>query len=102
MIVQQVTRPAIERDEEDCAWYQFIIGSHYEPEQLVFVDESAFDRRVSSRSFAWALSGCRARRWDVFIRGKWYYFHWILPCPNLTAQEGIQSYRHCHWTGLLL
>ena len=36
----------MEQDEEDCAQYQFIIESHYKPEQLVFIDESAFDRCV--------------------------------------------------------
>ena len=41
LIAQQVTRPAIEQDEDDRAQYQFIIGSHYEPDQLVFIDESA-------------------------------------------------------------
>ena len=68
----QVTRPAMERDEDDRAQYQFIIGSHYEPAQLVFVDESAFDRRVSRRQFAWAPIGSRARRRDFSIRGKRY------------------------------
>ena len=96
LIVQQVTRPAIERDEEDRAQYQFIIGSHYEPEQLVFVDESAFDRRVSRRSFAWAPLGCRARRRGFFIRGKRYDFHRTLAYLNSTSQVGIQSYPHCH------
>jgi hypothetical protein len=44
--------PSIEQDEEDCAPHQLIIGSHYEPEQIVFVDESAFDRCVSRCPFA--------------------------------------------------
>jgi hypothetical protein len=46
------------------------IGTYYEPEQLVFVDESAFDRRVSRRPYGWAPIGSRARRRDFFIRGK--------------------------------
>ena len=74
-LIQQVTCPAIERDEDDRAQYQLIIGSHYETEQLVFVDESAFDRRVTRRPYAWAPIGCWARRRDFFIRGKRYYLH---------------------------
>lgn len=46
----------------------------------MFVDESAFDRRVSHRPYAWAPSGNRARRRDFFIRGKRYS---ILPALSL-------------------
>jgi hypothetical protein len=103
LLIRQVTRPAIERDEDDRARYQLIIGSHYEPEQMVFVDESAFDRRVSRRPFAWAPIGSRARRRDFFIRGKRYYLHRILGFRFLSLSLiGIQSYRHCPWMGLLL
>jgi hypothetical protein len=42
-----VTRPAIERDDEDCTQYQLIIGMNYELEHLVFVDESAFNQNMS-------------------------------------------------------
>jgi len=82
----QVPCPAIERNEEDRAHYQLIIGSHYEPEQLVFVDESAFDRRVSRRSFAWAPIGCCARR-DFFIRGKQYS---VLPALSLDGIIAVE------------
>lgn len=45
--MQQVTHPAIEHDEEDHAQYQLVIGIYYKAEQLVFIDESAFNRNVS-------------------------------------------------------
>ena len=45
---------------------------NYEPEHLVFVDESAFNRNVSRQPYAWAPSGNHARRRDFFIRGKQY------------------------------
>jgi len=64
---KRVTRPAIERDEDDRAEYQLVIGTYYEPEHLVFIDESSFDRRVSHRPFGWAPIGSRARRHDFFI-----------------------------------
>lgn len=64
---KKITRPAIERDETDRAQYQLIIGMHYEPEQLVFVDESAFDRRTAGRPYGWSPIGTRSRRRDFFI-----------------------------------
>ncbi|PPR00338.1 hypothetical protein CVT24_004359 [Panaeolus cyanescens] len=77
---KRATKPAIERDEDDRANYHLIIGSFYEPEQLVFVDESAFDRRVAGRRYVWAPTGNRGRRRDFFIRGIRYS---ILPALSL-------------------
>ncbi|THU85206.1 hypothetical protein K435DRAFT_602312, partial [Dendrothele bispora CBS 962.96] len=37
---KKITRPAQERDEEDVAAFQMLIGQYYQPEQLVFCDES--------------------------------------------------------------
>ena len=59
--LQQVTCPTLECDENDCALYQLLI-THYKAEQLVFVDESAFDRRASHHPYAWAPIGTCARR----------------------------------------
>lgn len=50
------------------------MGLKYSPDQLVFVDESAFDRRVPFRGYAWALKGERAVRKCFFIRGKRYEY----------------------------
>ena len=96
-LIQQATCPAMEQNEDDRAQYQLIIGSHYEAEQLVFVDESAFNRRVSCRPFAWAPIGSWARRRDFFIRGKRYYSIFTIlgfqvSFPGLI---GIHCYRHC-------
>jgi hypothetical protein len=46
------------------------MGLKYSPDQLVFVDESAFDRQVSFRGYAWAVKDERAIRKCFFIRGK--------------------------------
>jgi hypothetical protein len=101
--IQQITHPAIEQDEDDHAQYQLIIESHYEPEQIVFVDESALARHVSCCPFAWAPISSHARRRDFFVHGKWYYFHYILGFwfPSL-SHIAIQSYQHCPWMELLL
>lgn len=67
---QQITRPAIEQNEEERIAYKMKIGENYEPFQLVFADESAFNRMTLRRSFAWSQRGDRARRRDFFVRGK--------------------------------
>jgi hypothetical protein len=47
------------------------IGLNYTPEQLVFVDESAADRRIG-RNHGWAPRGQKAVRKAFFVRGQWY------------------------------
>ena len=46
--------------------------SQYTPIQLVFSDESAYDRRTLSRRYGWSFKGRRARKHVFFIRGKRY------------------------------
>lgn len=67
--MRQVTRPAKERDENDRAAYQLLIGHWYRADQLVFADESHVNRHVTRRAYAWAPTGDRARRRDFFVRG---------------------------------
>lgn len=65
----QLTRTAEEADPVAQAAYQMLIGDLYQPEQLVFVDESACNRHVVRRTMGWALIGDRARRHVFFVRG---------------------------------
>ena len=46
--------------------------SQYHASQLVFVDESAVDRRTTYRGRAWSISGTKAQRKAFFVRGKRY------------------------------
>ena len=70
---RRISKQALERNEGHRAEYRLRIGSNYAPEQLVFVDESACDRRTFLRDRAWALEGLRACRKQVFARGKRFH-----------------------------
>src|SRR6266481_2628994 len=65
----KLTRVATERSAEKRANYIMRIG-RYSRDQLVFVDESACDRRMTYRGHVWAISGQRAARKAFFVRGK--------------------------------
>jgi hypothetical protein len=66
----QATRHALERNEDTRAEFQIRVAENYEPEQLVFVDESACNRTTTKRRYAWSPIGTRARRHDYFVQGK--------------------------------
>ena len=65
--------------------------SQYSPSQLVFSDESAYDRRTLSRRYGWNFRGRRAYKHTFFIRGKRYTIEGALCLNGLLAyaiQEG--------------
>ncbi|KIM51840.1 hypothetical protein SCLCIDRAFT_142378, partial [Scleroderma citrinum Foug A] len=41
----------------------------YEPEQLVFVDESSVDHRTTYCGQAWSIRGTKAQHKAFFVRG---------------------------------
>jgi hypothetical protein len=61
---------AQEHSAQKQAAYVHHMGLNYTAEQLVFVDESSFDRRTRYRGYGWALKGQRALRKCFFMRGK--------------------------------
>ena len=65
----QLSCIALERSAEKRADFGARIGT-YEPHQLVFVDESAVDRRTTYRGCAWAIHGRKATRKAFFCRGR--------------------------------
>jgi hypothetical protein len=58
----------------------------YTADQLVFVDESSFDRRAAYCGYAYALKGQRALRKCFFMRGKRFVFHNYMRYLSFTAQ----------------
>ena len=62
----------MERSETKRLQYTYHMGLMYLPEQLVFVDESSFDRRTSYHGRAYALKGQRVHQKCFFIRGQRY------------------------------
>ena len=72
----------MEQSEDARALYRYHMGLEYEPEQLVFVDESACDRRLS-RNYGRAVIGHRVTRKTVFVRGKRYSFQRCFECRHL-------------------
>ena len=59
----------MERDEDLRLNFRQRIGS-YDPAQLVFVDESSFDRRATYRQYGWGDVGIRVHRKSFFARGR--------------------------------
>jgi hypothetical protein len=65
-----LSKHAIERDEEKRKNFYAYMMENFQPEQLVFVDESAVDKRITSRNRGWAESGRRAVLKTDFVRGQ--------------------------------
>jgi hypothetical protein len=85
--LSQVTRSAIERDERDRAQFKMLVGEHFQPEHLVFADESHFNRHSLRRDYAWSPRGSRARRRDFFIRGKRYGLPFLIGNSSLIVDR---------------
>lgn len=84
--MKKITRVSVERAAVKRTEYLARIGV-YRAEQLVFVDESSLDRRVSYCGRAWSIRGAKAQRKAFFVRGRRYSV-----LPALSLQEGIL---HC-------
>jgi len=64
--------------------------SQYSPDQLVFSDESAYDKRTLSRRYGWNISGHHARKATFFVRGQRFTIEGAL-CVNGLLAYGIQE-----------
>jgi hypothetical protein len=85
-----LVKPAKERNERERSDF-FIHISQYTPDQLVFLDESAYDKRALSRRFGWSIKGARPVQPAFFVRGKRYTIEGALCVKGLLSysiQEG--------------
>jgi hypothetical protein len=89
----QISKLAKERNKLDRD--NFVIRmSQYIPSQLVFSDESAYDRRTLSCRYGWSFSGLRAQNYTFFVRGKRFTIEGALCIDGLLAysiQEGSMN-----------
>lgn len=60
--------------------YILTIGTYYNPEQLIFLDESSKDERTLSRQYGYSFKNTPAIQKVVFLRGTRYT---ILPALSL-------------------
>lgn len=82
-------KEAQERNEIIRAHYLGIIGEHYTPNQLIFIDESAKDERSLSRLYGYSPRNTRACKKVVFVRGKRYT---ILPALTLDGFVAVDIF----------
>jgi hypothetical protein len=71
----------MEQNEQDRAIFMDIVNAHYLPEQLVFADESHFNRLTMRRPYAWSKRGERACQYEFQFRGAKYS---ILPAISIS------------------
>jgi hypothetical protein len=64
-----MTIEATERSDEQRDLYWMRIAQ-YQPHQLVFADESAYNRLTSRRQYGWSFEGLRACHRNFFVRGE--------------------------------
>ena len=64
--------------------------SQYLPNQLVFSDESAYDKRTLSRQYEWNISEHHTRKPTFFVREKRFTIEGAL-CVNGLLTYGIQE-----------
>ena len=87
----KITRPALERNEQDRAEFCEIIAAHYRAEQLVFADESHFNRLTLRRPYAWSRRGERACRYEFSFRGTKYSMLPALSLDGILHLEVVEN-----------
>ena len=82
----KLEKAAKERSEILRANYILTIRTHYNLNQLIFLDESSKDERTLSRQYGYSLKNTRAIQKVVFLRGTRYT---ILPALSLDGAVDI-------------
>ncbi|UZO06843.1 uncharacterized protein OCT59_027150 [Rhizophagus irregularis] len=86
---KKLHKAALERNDIIRAHYLGVIGEHYTPNQLIFLDESAKDERSLSRLYGYSPRNIRAHKKVVFVRGKRYT---ILPALTLEGFVAVDIF----------
>ena len=73
-------RPALEQNNQDCEEFKALVNTHYHLEQLIFADESHFNRLMLRRPFAWLIRGECVFQYEFLLHGTKYS---ILPALSL-------------------
>ena len=81
----------MERNEQDREDFKRNIVVHYRPEQLVFADESHFNRLTLRRPYAWAKRGDRASRFEFQFRGSKYSMLPALSLDGILHLEVVEN-----------
>ena len=66
----QTSHVAAEQSAHKRAEYVLRMSDRYTKDQLVFADETSFNRRVAHRHYGWAAKGRRASKRVLLCRGK--------------------------------
>jgi hypothetical protein len=70
----------LEQNEQDRARFRNIVNAHYRPEQLVFADESHFNRLTMRRLYMWSKHGECTCQYEFQFQGAKYS---ILPAISI-------------------
>ena len=81
----------MERNKEDREEFKRNVAVHYRPEQLVFADESHFNRLTLRRPHAWAKRGECASRHEFQFRGAKYSMLPALSLDSILHLEVIEN-----------
>jgi len=82
-------RAAESRSEDQSAFVA--AASKFSTEQLVFLDETHYDRRSSQRKFGWGRKGNRVYQRGYFFRGKKYSSVGAIHTTGIVACDTIES-----------
>ena len=87
----KVTHPTLERNEQDCQEYMALVATHFHPDQLVFADESHFNRLTLRRPYTWSIHGERAQCYEFTFQGTKYSMLPVLSLDGILHLEVLEN-----------
>ena len=68
-----------------------LVAAHFHPDQLIFADESHFNRLTLRRPYAWSIRGERAQRYEFTFRGTKYSMLPTLSLDGILHLEVLEN-----------